>query len=108
MPRSFQHTKITFTLGPATESEEMLEKMIVAGVDLCRLNMAHAKHEWIRQVVRRAIIAETNARQQIQATMLGPVHFLTASEIAYAERMQPKDPDRAWRLWKQRAGIRDQ
>jgi pyruvate kinase len=53
MPRPFQHTKITFTLGPATESEEMLEKMIVAGVDLCRLNMAHAKHEWIRQVVRR-------------------------------------------------------
>jgi ribulose-5-phosphate 4-epimerase/fuculose-1-phosphate aldolase len=57
----------------------------------------------VRQVVRRAIIAETNARQQIQATMLGPVHFLTASEIAYAKRMQPKDPDRAWRLWKQRA-----
>jgi pyruvate kinase len=53
MPRSFQHTKITFTLGPATESEEMLEKMIMAGVDLCRLNMAHAKHEWIRLVVRR-------------------------------------------------------
>jgi ribulose-5-phosphate 4-epimerase/fuculose-1-phosphate aldolase len=57
----------------------------------------------IRQVVRQAIIAETNAKQQIQATMLGPVHFLTASEIAYARRMQPKDPDRAWRLWKQRA-----
>jgi pyruvate kinase len=53
MPRLFQHTKITFTLGPATESEEMLEKMILAGVDLCRLNMAHANHEWIRTVVRR-------------------------------------------------------
>ncbi len=57
----------------------------------------------IRQVVRQAIIAESNAKQQIQATMLGPVHFLTASEIEYAKRMQPKDPDRAWRLWKQRA-----
>lgn len=59
--------------------------------------------EGVRQVVRRAIIAETNARQQMQATMLGPVHFLTASEIDYARRMQPKDPDRAWRLWKQKA-----
>jgi HCOMODA/2-hydroxy-3-carboxy-muconic semialdehyde decarboxylase len=57
----------------------------------------------IRQVVRQAIIAETNAKQQIQAAVLGPVHFLTASEIAYAKRMQPKDPDRAWRLWRQRA-----
>jgi HCOMODA/2-hydroxy-3-carboxy-muconic semialdehyde decarboxylase len=57
----------------------------------------------IRQLVRQAIIAESNAKQQIQAAVLGPVHFLTASEIAYARRMQPKDPDRAWRLWKQRA-----
>ena len=57
----------------------------------------------VRQVVRRAIIAESNARQQIQATALGPIHFLTASEIDYARRQQPKDPDRAWRLWKQRA-----
>jgi HCOMODA/2-hydroxy-3-carboxy-muconic semialdehyde decarboxylase len=62
----------------------------------------------IRQAVRRAIIAETNARQQIQATTLGPVHFLTASEIAYAKRAQPKDPDRAWQLWKKRAGISGQ
>jgi HCOMODA/2-hydroxy-3-carboxy-muconic semialdehyde decarboxylase len=59
--------------------------------------------ESIRQVVRHAIIAESNAKQQIQATILGPVHFLTASEIAYARRQKPKDPDRAWRLWKARA-----
>jgi ribulose-5-phosphate 4-epimerase/fuculose-1-phosphate aldolase len=57
----------------------------------------------IRQVVRRAIIAETNARQQIQATMLGAVQFLTASEIAFASGSKPKDPDRAWQLWKQKA-----
>jgi ribulose-5-phosphate 4-epimerase/fuculose-1-phosphate aldolase len=57
----------------------------------------------VRQAVRRAVIAETNARQQIQATALGPVHFLTASEIAFAQRSQPKDPDRAWQLWKQKA-----
>jgi pyruvate kinase len=53
MRQTYQHTKITFTLGPATESEEMLEKMIRAGVDLCRLNMAHANHEWTRTVIRR-------------------------------------------------------
>jgi ribulose-5-phosphate 4-epimerase/fuculose-1-phosphate aldolase len=57
----------------------------------------------IRQVVRRAIIAESNAKQQIQATLLGPVQFLTPSEIEYARRMKPKDPDRAWQLWKQQA-----
>jgi HCOMODA/2-hydroxy-3-carboxy-muconic semialdehyde decarboxylase len=73
------------------------------GLVLLRGHGAVAVGESIRQVVRRAVIAESNARQQIQATLLGPVHFLTASEIEYAKRMKPKDPDRAWRLWKQRA-----
>ncbi len=59
--------------------------------------------ETVHQCVRHAIYAERNARQQIEATILGPVRFLTASEIDYARRMKPKDPDRAWRLWKGRA-----
>lgn len=59
--------------------------------------------ETVRQCVRHAIIAETNARQQIEAAILGPVRFLTASEIAYARRMQPKDADRGWQHWKQMA-----
>ena len=49
----FRRTKIIFTLGPATESEEMLEKLILAGADIIRLNMAHAKHDWTRGVIRR-------------------------------------------------------
>ena len=73
------------------------------GLVLLRGHGAVAVGESIRQVVRRAIIAESNARQQIQATLLGPVHFLTLSEIEYARRQKPKDPDRAWQLWKQRA-----
>ena len=52
-PPPFRHTKIIFTLGPATESEEMLEALIRGGVDVARLNMAHANHEWTRTVVRR-------------------------------------------------------
>lgn len=49
----FRRTKIIFTLGPATESEEMLEQLIRAGADVVRLNMAHASHEWTRGVIRR-------------------------------------------------------
>ena len=70
---------------------------------LLRGHGAVAVGDTIRQVVRRAIIAESNAKQQIRATLLGPVQFLTPSEIEYARRMKPKDPDRAWQLWKQRA-----
>lgn len=53
MKYNYRHTKIIFTIGPATESEEKLEKLIAAGVDICRLNMAHASHEWTRSTIRR-------------------------------------------------------
>ena len=53
MSSPIRRTKIIATLGPATESEEMLEKIILAGVDCVRLNMAHANHDWTRMIVRR-------------------------------------------------------
>jgi pyruvate kinase len=43
-------TKIIATLGPATESTEMMRRMMEAGVDVFRLNMSHAKHDWVRQL----------------------------------------------------------
>jgi len=46
-------TRIICTLGPATESAEMLRKMIAAGADVFRLNMSHAQHDWCREVVAR-------------------------------------------------------
>jgi len=51
--KDFRRTKIIFTVGPATESEEMLTTMIERGVDVCRINMAHATEEWTRNVIRR-------------------------------------------------------
>jgi pyruvate kinase len=54
MPKAaFRLTKIVFTLGPASEDPEMLEKLILAGVDVCRLNMAHADEAWTRTMIRR-------------------------------------------------------
>jgi pyruvate kinase len=39
-------TKLIVTLGPATESADMIGKLIDGGVNVFRLNMSHAKHEW--------------------------------------------------------------
>ncbi|WP_246026395.1 pyruvate kinase [Oleiharenicola lentus] len=50
---AFRLTKIVFTLGPASADERMLERLILAGVDVCRLNMAHADHAWTRAMIRR-------------------------------------------------------
>ncbi len=44
-------TKIIATLGPASESPENLKALIEAGVNVFRLNMSHATHEWVRAIV---------------------------------------------------------
>jgi pyruvate kinase len=76
MPESaiLRRTKIIFTLGPATESEEMLEKLIRAGADVVRLNMAHATHEWVRVTVRRirAVSARVGRDVAIMMDIKGP------------------------------------
>jgi len=46
-------TKIIATLGPASESPEVIEALIRAGVNIFRLNMSHAKHAWTRDIVGR-------------------------------------------------------
>lgn len=53
MSYNHRHTKIVATLGPATEDEATLESLINHGVDICRLNMAHAEHDWIREIIKR-------------------------------------------------------
>lgn len=53
-------TKILVTLGPATESVEMIGRLLDCGANLIRLNMSHASHEWTRAVyghVREAAAA---------------------------------------------------
>ncbi len=49
----FNKTKIVATIGPATSSEEMLEKIIHAGVDVCRLNFSHGAYELHQEVIDR-------------------------------------------------------
>ena len=40
-----RHTKIVATLGPASDSDEVLDQLMVAGVDVFRLNFSHGTHE---------------------------------------------------------------
>ena len=55
-----RRTKIVATLGPATDSEEQLEKLISAGVNVVRLNFSHGDPEdhklranWVRSIATR-------------------------------------------------------
>ena len=46
-----RQTRILATLGPVTQSEEMIGALIDAGANVFRLNMSHAKSEWVHEVV---------------------------------------------------------
>jgi pyruvate kinase len=67
-------TKLICTLGPATESEEMIGKLMDAGANVIRLNMSHAKHEWARELVGkiRRQAQQRNAHIAVLFDLTGP------------------------------------
>ncbi len=65
----YRKTKIIFTVGPATMEEDMLESLIKKGVDICRINMAHADHKWTREIIQRVRRASKKAGRQIAILM---------------------------------------
>lgn len=67
--KPYRHTKIVFTIGPATQDAEILEALLSKGVDICRLNMAHASHQWTRETVAKVRAACDKADRQIAILM---------------------------------------
>jgi len=67
--RTHRHTKIIFTVGPATCTPEKLTTLIQEGADVCRLNMAHATHDWCRETTRNIQSACERAGRQIALMM---------------------------------------
>ncbi|MDQ8188280.1 pyruvate kinase [Pelagicoccus sp. SDUM812002] len=65
----FRHTKIIATLGPATDTKEMLAKLILAGVDILRLNMAHASHKWVDDAMWHIREASTEIGRHVGVMM---------------------------------------
>src|SRR5215471_12273950 len=67
-------TKIVATIGPASESSEMLARLIRAGLDVARLNFSHGNLEKHAEVIRRIRDAaqQTGRRVAIMADLPGP------------------------------------
>lgn len=73
-PNKNRKTRIICTLGPATDSDEMLEALIKKGANVFRLNMSHAKHEWVRDICPRirAISERLGTHTGILCDLQGP------------------------------------
>lgn len=67
-------TRIICTLGPATDSDEMLEALIKRGANVFRLNMSHAAHDWVREICPRirAISERLGSHTGILCDLQGP------------------------------------
>jgi pyruvate kinase len=66
--------KILATLGPASSSPDMIEKLYLAGVDVFRINMSHTNHELLRTLYGhiRAIEAKVGRPIGVLADLQGP------------------------------------
>ena len=69
-----RRTKIVCTLGPATESQEAIDKLVAAGMDCARLNFSHGDHEGHRTIAQRVRKAAAVARRPLAllADLCGP------------------------------------
>lgn len=70
----YNKTKIIATIGPASSSPEVLEEMILAGVDVCRLNFSHGNYDDHEKVINaiREISRRTHLHAAILVDLQGP------------------------------------
>ncbi len=107
-----RQTKIIATIGPATESDDMLESLIREGVDVMRLNMAHATHDWIRDITKRireigkklkrepAILMDVKGPEIRTGYLQNPVNLIRGDLIDLVFTSQPVPPRReeVWQI----------
>jgi pyruvate kinase len=65
----WRRTKIIATLGPSSNSQGMIEKLIKAGVNLVRVNMSHGEPATHRQTIDRVRLAAGKTRRHIGILM---------------------------------------
>ncbi len=71
---NFRHSKIVCTIGPASRSRRVLERLLDAGMDVARLNFSHGTHEdhAANIALLRAISLERGKTISILADLQGP------------------------------------
>jgi pyruvate kinase len=81
-----RRTKIVCTLGPASSSPEMIRKMLLAGMDVVRLNFSHGDHDSHRKTIRniRRICRELHKIAGILVDLGGPK--IRLGELSSPER----------------------
>ncbi|NCN44959.1 MAG: pyruvate kinase [Candidatus Pacebacteria bacterium CG10_big_fil_rev_8_21_14_0_10_36_11] len=74
MQKMLKRTKIVATIGPATETEEVIGQLIDAGMNVARFNTKHGTPEWHRERVQRVrkVAAEKGLPVAVLLDLQGP------------------------------------
>jgi pyruvate kinase len=93
MPLPEHKTKIVATIGPASESPAMLERLIRAGMSIARLNFSHGDFSGHAERIARIRAAEqaTGRRVAIMADLPGPKMRIGSIEPEPIQ-LRPGDP----------------
>lgn len=69
-----KQTKIVATIGPASESKDMLRALVQAGMNVVRLNFSHGEYAWHKEIINRVreLSQELSVPIGILADMQGP------------------------------------
>src|SRR5262249_13541183 len=84
-------TKIVCTLGPATEKTEVLRQLIQKGSDVFRLNMSHATHDWVRDIVPRVRMLAKKAGRPIAVLLDTQGPAIRTGDLKTALHLNPED-----------------
>lgn len=81
-----KRTKILATVGPASDTQEMIEKLIRAGVNVFRLNFSHGTHEYHYEVLQRIREAERKS-----GLFVGVLQDISGPKIRIGKLVKPFD-----------------
>lgn len=67
-------TKIIATIGPSSKDEEILKEMVLSGMNIARINMKHASHQFAENVIKKInkINSELDTNVSIMLDIEGP------------------------------------
>lgn len=84
-------TKIVATLGPAIDNKEMLEELMVLGVNVFRVNFSHAEYENVAQTIKD--IRDINKKRDFNVAILADLQGPKLRVGVMAEKVKLKKGD---------------
>ncbi len=72
MKRPSKRTKIVATIGPASDNEDTLRRMILAGLDVIRVIFSHSTHDYLKPLIKR--IRKLSEKMGVPIPIIGDLH----------------------------------